>query len=299
VLPPPPLDALVPPGTSLPRRPYYSLYSPVPYVDDSGPIRFGSDIPGDVILGAKARVLQPKGARPGLAFLAEVQIPLTKELRYLQAGAGTGAVDARLGAVAEWRRRRWSFLASTAFTRVGGPPYPDRHIESRNGAVVATDEALVLPHRLDVGVGVRRMLLTTLAAVGEVTTVFEVGHRTRSLDRARPVDLLAGLQFRWKRLRMTAALRDHTHALTSMQVRPAPLAGLVDLTQVDDAEIARYLRAVGLGGAESFLRPGSHRLLVPPAGGPPLPPGSRVIPETYRIRSEHQIGFVLLWALSF
>lgn len=299
VLPPPPLDAIVPPGTALPRRPYYSLYSPVPYVDDSGPIRFGSDIPGEVILGAKARALQPKGARPGLAFLAEVQIPLTKELRYLQAGAGTGAVDARLGAVAEWRRRRWSFLARTAFTRVGGPAYPDRHIESRNGAVVATDEALVLPHRLDVGVGVRRTLLSTLAAVAEVTTVFEVGHRTRSLDRARPVDLLAGLQFRWKRLRMTAALRDHTHALTSMQVRPAPLAGLVDMTQVADAEIARYLRAVGLGGAESFLRPGSHRLLVPPAAGPPLPLGSRVIPETYRIRSEHQIGFVLLWALGF
>jgi hypothetical protein len=224
---------------------------------------------------------------------------LTKELRYLQAGAGTGGIDAGLGVIAEWRLSRWSLVASTAFTRVGQPAYPDRRIESRNGAIVATDEALVLPHRVDVGVGVRRALGRSLSAVAEATTVFEVGHRTKSLDRARPVDLLAGLQLRWKRLRVTAALRDHTHALRSMAIRPAPLAGLVDLTRVSDADTASYLREVGLPGAESLLRPGTHRLLVPPTDGPPLPPGSRVIPETYRIRSEHQIGFVLLWGLSF
>ena len=42
-----------------------------------------------------------------------------------------------------------------------------------------------------------------------------------------------------------------------------------------------------------------HRLLVPPPGGPPLPPGSRTIPDTYRIRSEHQMGFLLLWGMTF
>jgi hypothetical protein len=48
-----------------------------------------------------------------------------------------------------------------------------------------------------------------------------------------------------------------------------------------------------------MLRPRTHRLLVPAAGGPPLPPGSRVIPDTYRIRSEHQMGFLLLWTMTF
>src|SRR6185436_1332492 len=33
VHPPPPLDQLVPPGATPPHRPYYSLYSPSPYVD--------------------------------------------------------------------------------------------------------------------------------------------------------------------------------------------------------------------------------------------------------------------------
>jgi hypothetical protein len=299
VLPPPPLDAIVPPYTSLPRRPYYSLYSPTPYVDDSGPIRFGSDIPGDVVLGAKARALSPKGTRPGLAWSAEVQVPLTRELRYLQAGAGTGGIDVGLGTIAEWRLAGWSLIASTTFTRVGQPAYPDRRIESRNGLVVATDEALVLPHRLDVGLGVRRGLGRSLAALAEATTVFEVGHRTRSLDRERPLDALGGLQLRWRALRMTAALRYHGNTPRSMEIRPTPLAGLVDVTKVADADLAAYMKQVGLGGAESLLRPGTHRLLVPADGGPPLPAGSRVIPPTYRIRSEHQVGFLLLAGLSF
>ncbi len=299
VLPPPPLDAIVPPYTSLPRRPYYSLYSPTPYVDDSGPIRFGSDIPGDVVLGAKARAASPRGARPGFAMSGEVQVPLTKELRYLQAGAGTGGIDVGLGTIAEWRLAGWSFVASTTFTRVGQPAYPDRRIESRNGVVVATDEALVLPHRLDVGLGVRRTLARPLAAVAEATTVFEVGHRTRSLDRERPIDALGGVQLRWRALRMTAALRYHGNTPQSMETRQTPLAGLVDVTRVADADLAAYMKQVGLGGAESLLRPGTHRLLVPAEGGPPLPQGSRVIPATYRVRSEHQVGFLLLAGLGF
>ena len=48
-----------------------------------------------------------------------------------------------------------------------------------------------------------------------------------------------------------------------------------------------------------MLRLGTHRLLVPAPDGPPLPAGSRVIPATYRIRSEHQVGFLLLWAMTF
>lgn len=299
VLPPPPLDQIVLPGTSAPRRPIYSLYPPAPYVDDTAAIHFGAGTPGDGIVGVKARALAPRSARPGLAGSLEVQFPLVRNLRDLQAGAGTGGFDVRLGGTAEWLRGPWGVVASTAFTRVGRPAYPDRRIEWRNGSVVVTDEALVLPHRLDVGVGVRRVLRPSLAVVGEATTVFDLGHRTRSLDRARPVDVLVGLQFRRQRFRMTAAVRDHRNALPSMQVRPSPLAGLVDVTRVSDADLARYLSDLGLSEAVPLLRTGTHRLLVPVPGGPPLPPGSRVIPETYRIRSEHQLGFLVLWAMSF
>jgi hypothetical protein len=299
VLPPPPLDTLLAPGTAPPRRPYYSIYSPVPYVDDSGPIRFGSDIPGEGVLGGKARLFGARRARPALALAVDVKFPLTRELRYLKAGAGTGGIDLRFGVASEWQAARTSLVVATAFTRVGRPFVPDRRIESRNGIVVATDEALVLPHRVDLGAGVRRRLTSTLAAVGELTTVFEVGHRTRIVDRARPIDVLGGLQLRWKNVRATAALRYHGNALASMAVRPSPLAGLVDMRHVSEEALAAYLGGIGLAGAHEFLRPGAHRLLVPPAGGPPLPEGARVIPDTYRIRSEHQVGFVLLWGIGF
>lgn len=299
VLPPPPLDQIVLRGMSPPRRPFYSVYPPTPYVDDTGAIHFGAGTPGDGLVGAKARAFAPNGWRPAAAALLELQFPMARNLKDLQHGAGTGGFDLRAGGVAEWLRGRWSFVASTAFTRVGTPPYPDRRIEWRNGGVMSTDEPLILPHRIDAGVGARRVLRANLAAVGEVTTVFDVGHRTKTVDRARPVDVLAGLQFRSRRFRVTAALRDHTHALQSMKVRPSPLAGLVDVTKVSDVDLLRYLSSVSMAEAMPMLRLGSHRLLVPAPGGPPLPPGSRVIPPTYRIRSEHQLGFLLLWGMTF
>jgi len=299
VHPPPPLDQIVPAGATPPRRPYYSLYSPSPYVDDTGIIHFGAGHPGDGLVGFKARALAPRGGRPGLAGNLEVRFPLVKNLRDLQAGAGTGGTDVRLGTVAEWWRGPWSVVASTGFTVVGTPAYVDRRIEAIGGRVVVTDDPLVLPYRLDLGVGVRRSINPSLAAVAEVTTLFETGRRTSSLDRARPVDLIAGVQYRWRAFQMSAAVRDHRNALPSMQMRRSPLAGLADVTRVSADDLMRYLQQVGFAGATPFLRLGAHRLLVPPPDGPPLPPGARVIPEEYRIRSEHQLGFLLLWTVSF
>lgn len=299
VLPPPPLDQIVVPGASVPARPYYSVYPATPYVDDTGAIHFGAGTPGDGLVGAKGRVLEADGLRPALGAMLELQFPIAKNLRDLQHGAGSGTFDVRVGAVAEWLKDRWSFLASGTFTRVGSTPYPDRRIEWRGDSAVYSDEDLVLPHRVDVGVGVRRVLRDDLAAVGEVTTVFDVGHRTRIVDRARPVDFLAGLQYRHRKFRVTAALRDHRNALQSMKIQASPLAGMVDLTKVSTEDLTRYLETAGLGAAVPLLRTGTHRLLVPAEGGPPLPAGARVIPDTYRIRSEHQVGFLILWALTF
>jgi len=98
---------------------------------------------------------------------------------------------------------------------------------------------------------------------------------------------------------VTAALRDHRNALPSMAVRPSPLAGMVDMSRVSQEDLVRYLGEAGLGDAVPRLRIGTHRLVVPAPGGPPLPEGARVIPPTYRIRSEHQVGFLLLWAMTF
>jgi hypothetical protein len=299
VLPPPPLDQIVFPGASPPVRPFYSVYPPMPYVDDTGAIHFGAGTPGDGLVGAKMRVVTSRGLRPSVAGIFEFQFPIARNLRDLQAGAGTGGFDVRVGGIAEWPRGPWSFVASTALTRMGTPPFPDRRIEWRGEAVVVTDEPLVLPYRLDTGVGVRRVLRPKVAVVAEVTTVFDVGHRTQIVDRARPVDILAGLQFRNKRFQVTAALRDHRNALPSMKVQPSPLAGMVDVTKVTGVDLSRYLADAGLSAAVPMLRPRTHRLVIPVPGGPPLPPGSRVIPDTYRIRSEHQMGFLMLWTMTF
>jgi hypothetical protein len=297
---PPPLDLLVPRGTRPPARPYYSLYSPAPYLDDTGVIHFGAGQPGDALAGVKVRALEPRGARPGVAFDVDVRFPLGSSLRDLQSGAGTGGVDLRFGGIAEWRSRRWSVVTATGFTRVGQPSYPDRIIDVQRGLATATDEPLVLPYRVDVGAGLRRSLGSTFAALGEVTTLFETGRRTEALDRARPVDVLVGLQARRRNLQLTTALRDHRNALPSMEVRQAPLAGLVDLTRASDAATEAYLRAIGFGDALPHLRTGSHRLLVPPpSSGVALPEGARVIPAEYRIRSEHQLGFLFVLSVSF
>jgi hypothetical protein len=299
VNPPPPLDQIVPPGTVAPSRPWYSLYLPSPYLDDTGVIHFGAGHPGDALLGLKARALQPRGARPGIAGSLEVRFPLVTNLRDLQAGAGTGGVDVRVGATSEWLAGRWSIVGAAGFMRPGQPAYPDRRIEWRDGALVVTDMPLLLPYRVDLGLGVRRVLSPSFAAVGEVNTVFETGRRTTSLDRSRPVDLLVGLQFRHKSIQMTAALRDHRNALPSLQVLRSPLAGLVDVTRVSPDALSVYLQQVGFAAAETHLRPRSHRLLVPPPGDLALPPGARVIPEEYEITSEHQLGFTLIWAVTF
>jgi hypothetical protein len=243
--------------------------------------------------------MEPRGARPGLAASFDVRFPLARNLRDLQAGAGTGGTDLRAGVVAEWRPGRWDIVAATGFMHVGTPAYDDRVIESRGGSIVVTDQPLVLPYRWDMGVGVRRELKGWLSAVGEITTVLETGRRTTSLDRARPVDFMLGLQARHKSMQMTAALRDHRNALPSMELRTSPMAGLVDVTDVPAEALSAYLRDIGFADAETHLRPRTHRLLVPPSGGAELPPGSRVIPDEYRIRSEHQLGFTLLWAVTF
>ena len=154
VHPPPPLDQLVPLGTSPPQRPYYSLYSPSPYVDDTGVIHFGAGHPGDGMIGFKGRVLEARGARPAVVGIVDVRFPLVKNLRDLQAGAGTGGTDLRLGTAAEWVHGPWNFVFSTGFMRVGQPAYTDRRIEARGGSVVVTEDPLVLPYRLDLGVGV-------------------------------------------------------------------------------------------------------------------------------------------------
>jgi len=298
VLPPPPLVLVVAPGASAHGRPHYALYAPVPYVNKRGTARFDDWVRGDALLGLKLRLAEVDGARPALALAGELTLPLTRDVADLQSGAGTGAVDVGARLTAGWGGGPTRLIASVLFTRTGDPPLGDRVIVTAADGVEVADLPLALPDRLELGAGLRHALAERLAAVAEASAVFEVGARTATLDAAPPLDVLAGLQARVGAARVTAALRYHGRSLSSGERRVSPLAGLVDLTGVEEAAQAAYLRAVGAASALPSLRARSQRVAAVRSPGA-LPVGARLIAPTYAIRSEHQIGFVIAAALAF
>jgi hypothetical protein len=298
VLPPPLLDIVVAPGAAAPRRPHYAIYAPVPYVNKRGTARFDDWVRGDALVGVKYRLAEPEGARPALAVAGELTLPLARGLTDLQSGAGTGAVDLGARLAAEWGRGSTRLVAGALYTRTGRPPHGDRIVRAGAGGAEVEDLPLDLADRLEASAWLRRALGRRLFAVAEATAVFEVGARTATVDARPPLDLLGGLQARFGPARLAAALRYHARSLRSGETRLSPVAGLVDLTDVDAAEQAAYLRAVGAASAVAALRARSQRLLAVRDPGA-LPPGARLVPPTYAIRSEHQVGFVIALALAF
>jgi hypothetical protein len=302
VLPPPPLDLVVMSGPP-PPRPHYAIHPAAPYVNKRGRARFEAFLPGDVVLGVKRRLLAGRGFWPAVAVGAEVKVPLTKKLEDLQSGSGTGAFDATGRLTAQWTRGGTDWIALAAYTWTGRPPLGDRTIviggPAGGGAAAVSDQPLVLPDRLDLGLGFRHAIRPRLAAVIEATAALDAGARTATVDAATPIDVLAGVQLRLGGARLGLGLRYHGHALRSGAERRSPVAGLVDVSDVDEALLREWLLAAGAGAASPHLRAGSQRLL---AGAPPgllLPEGARVVPAEYTVRSEHQLGLVLLCAWAF
>ena len=124
----PPVDIILPAGAPVPRRPYYLMYAPIPYVSRTGSSRFSKLVPGDAVFGGKVRLLTPRGRRPGVAATLELKLPLARDLPHLQSGAGTGGFDQTLRFTGEWRRPRQSLVASLGLTHVERPAFGDRLI---------------------------------------------------------------------------------------------------------------------------------------------------------------------------
>ncbi len=290
-LPASPLDLVVLGGAAVPAT-RHVYYGPAPYVDKRGRDRFDAWVPGDATLGLKARLADPRGFRPALAVVGEVVLPLARALPDLRSGSGTGAVDLALRLVGQWSIGRAEAVGSARYTRTGDGARADRVLRvSPSGGVRATDEPLRIADRVDLAAGARLPVGSRWAVVAEAETTRDVGARTPSLDPTRAADLRAGVQARFGRLRVVAAARLHVHPLASGAIRDSPLAGAVDVTDVAPDALAAWLPA-GAGAAVPALRPGSHRVVLgAPAGD--LPSGARALPESYRVRSEHQAGFTL------
>jgi hypothetical protein len=297
-LPPPPLDLIVAPGSAAPTAPHHTLFAGTPYVNKRGSARFDAWVPGGALLGVKRRLSHGRASRPALAVSVDLELPRGRELRLLQSGSGTGGwgVGGRLAAA--WGPAARHLVATASYMLTGEGSQGDRRIDVDAGGARVTDSPLELPDRLELGLAYRHELRGELALVAEALKVLEVGARTPTLDAAPPLDVLAGLQLRLGRARVSAGLRYHANPLESGRVRPSPLAGLVDLTDVAEHELAGYLEAVGASAALPHLREGAPRVIATNAGQP-LPVGARRLPDTYRIRSEHQVGFVVTMGWAF
>jgi hypothetical protein len=296
-LPPPPLDLVLPQAMPVPDRPYYAIAPPFPYANGRGDQRFSDLVPGDLVLGVKRRLREGDERRSGYAVSGEIKIPLTGRLGALQSGSGTGGVDLSLRGIAQRRFAGMDIVTSAAFTYVGGAPLADRILIANPEGSAVVEEPLRLPSRIDVGVGLRRAVSPRVAMVGEAVATMEV-YGAKTLDRVSPLDLLAGLQARRGRARLTAGLLYAGGSPPSGIVRPSPLAGFVDLSRARQEEARRYLQQAGLGGAAAHIRPGAQ-LVTPRVPGISLPTGARLIPDTYTVISEHQLGFVFVLGWAF
>lgn len=296
-LPPPPLDLVLPEAMRVPERPYYAIAPPFPYANGRGDQRFSDLVPGDLILGAKKRLRAGDERRTGYAVGGEIKIPLTSRMGALQSGSGTGSIDLSVRGIAEKRFAGMEIVTSGTFTYVGGAPLADRLLIANPDGSAVVEQPLRLPSRIELGAGLRRKLSPHVAVVGEGVATIEI-YGAKTLDRISPLDLLAGLQARAGRARLTTGVLYAAGSPPSGAVRPSPLAGFVDLSRASESDARRYLQQGGLGGAASHLRPGVQ-LVTPRVPGATLPTGARVIPDRYTIVSEHQLGFVIVLGWAF
>jgi len=289
---PSPIDLIVPEGRRVPQRPYYPIYSAFPYVSPTGTSQLGRFNLGEATIGVKRSLWGARGWRPAVALSGELKLPLTRTLKDLQSGSGTGGIDERLRVTGEWQHGRSSLVASVAYTRMGNGAWGDRVIVYQpSGALSVSDEPLRLPGNLMLGIGSRRVIMPWAALVAEVTKLTEVGGRTAAFRVPGPVDLSLGAQLRWRNLRGTACIRHHANSVAS-RLYEWPLAGLVDLRKVNVEDRIAYLQAIGAGLALPQLRAGSQTAVAVPSDVPPLPAGARILPKGFSMAPHGNVAYV-------
>jgi hypothetical protein len=296
---PSPIDLILPEGHAIPQRPYYPIYSALPYVSRAGRSQLGRFNLGEAVLGIKRTLWTARGWRPGLALSGEVKLPLTRALPDLQSGSGTGGIDERVWLTSEWQRGPRSFVASLSYTHMGNGAWGDRLIVYRpSGEAAVTEQPLRLPGSVGLGAGYRQVLTPGVALVAEATKVMEVGGRTRAFRLPGPVDITAGTQLRARTLRATFCVRYHANSVDHRWY-DWPLAGFADLGDVSEEDRAAYLQSIGAASVAPHLRRRSQTALALPPGAPPLPPGGRILPSGFTMGPHGQVAYVLLFGWAF
>jgi len=263
-----------------------------PYLDKRGEARFDAFIPGVATIGV-SRVLRRDGLALGLS--AGINIPMAGSLNALRSGANSGRPDALFAFLGSHELLGGRIHGRVGYTIAGKGSWTDRSFSVSGNAVQLTEGHPPIGNRLDAGLAWIRSLSRTWALSLEARTKKEFVSEER-IDAVSPLDVMMALHKAFGHLTFSASLLDHLGALPSGELRANPLAGAIDLSNVAVQDRNAFLAQVGLGAAASQVRDGAHIVAIGVTSAA-LPAGALLIPPTYHIRSEHNLGYIftLTW----
>lgn len=199
--------------------------------------RFADSGMGDVWLGGKIRLTDPKSAF-GLALVPLIKIPTVTDLfPGLERGRSTGAIDYGMLAAIDGRvSKHINISANLGFIRKGDPRADSMNLGplcvgcSVIPGFGTSNRALDLPNEIRAGLGFDFPVSQYLQFIAEINSISYVGSRTPTLLRNNPVDFIGGARIfptRW--LSISAAYQRHLNNFSEVNRRFTPngfLAGV-------------------------------------------------------------------------
>lgn len=258
-----------------------------PYLDKRGRASFDAFIPGTTTVGA-TRTLRTEGIALGVS--GAIVIPMARSINALRSGSSSGSLDFLVAGLASREVLGGTAHGRVGFTLAGNGSLPDRSFSISGSTVTTVETKLPIGNRLDVGLAYLRPLTESLALAAEARMTKEFVGDQR-IDAVSPLDLMVGVHKHFGRFELSASLLDHLRPLPSGELRANPLAGQIDLSSVTVADRNAFLTRIGLGAVIGQLRDDSHTVVIGSSAAS-LPTGAFRIAPTYRIRSEHNLGYI-------
>ena len=301
-LPPPPLDLVLPEAMAVPERPYYAIVADLSLTRTAAATSGSpTSFPATSSSASRCASATADEGRTGFAVGGEIKIPLTRRMGALQSGSGTGGVDLTAA------RHRREALRGDGHRHLGRLHLRRAGRRSRDRLLIANPDGIRRSSRSRCGCRAGSSSAAACAARSRRASPSSARwwRPSRSTARrrstaSRPSTCWPGSRRAPAAPRLTAGVL-YAGGLAAVGRRAALAAGRVRGPEPRRAQpTPRALPAAGRArrrGARTCA-PGAQ-LVTPRVPGAALPDGARVIPDTYTIISEHQLGFVVVlgWAL--
>ena len=251
------------------------MYWQLPYLAHHSAASIGRLIQGDVTLGLKVGLSGQKGWKPATAFSLQVIAPSDTSSRMLGRGSSDGVVDFGLHCAATWSlNNRASVSANLGLIRLADLADADRVIDSTGTHVMPNER----PSLLRLAAGIRFKVYKESSLVVEAFQLSPVGGHTPVFNESGATDAIIGLEIPFRRLAITAAYRLHLRPQPNdRMLTTGPLAGAVDLSDVEPGARAKYLQSVGAPVVGDL----NDNVVVVGAPQGDLPAGARSIPANF------------------